>query len=168
MLTEPIIERRNEQPYMAIRIRVEMDEISIACPPLIGEVLDWLMKKNSRPLGPAFFRYFSCEGNGLVMDIGTLVRDPLPGDGRVEPGSFPAGRYVKLAYYGDYRQLRSAHLSLEKWAEERQLHWEQTLSKRGVAWGARTEFYINSPNEGPDAAKWHTDLVFLLNDEAGA
>jgi hypothetical protein len=44
MFGEPTIERRKEQPYMAIRTKLNMKDVPNILPPLIPEVLQWIDK----------------------------------------------------------------------------------------------------------------------------
>jgi hypothetical protein len=56
MLTEPNLQHRAEQPYVGIRSRVTMPEMSTTLPPLFREVYAWLSERRGNPVGPPFFR----------------------------------------------------------------------------------------------------------------
>ena len=62
MTTQPGVINRDQQPYVAIRKQVAMQDIPTELPPLIGEVFGWLEKKGTAPAGAPFFRYFSVGG----------------------------------------------------------------------------------------------------------
>ncbi len=97
MTTKPGVINRDEQPYVAIRKQVAMQDIPTELPPLIGEVFGWLEKKGAAPVGAPFFRYFSMDPNGNIdVDVGVPTATALQGDERVHAGSFAAGRYAVL------------------------------------------------------------------------
>ncbi len=162
-LTSPVVEYQEQQPYMAIRVTVDMKDIPTAVPPLIPQVFDWLEQHNVLQEGPPFFRYLSCTDNGrITVEAGIPVANVLKGDGRVEPGEFPAGQYLKVTHLGDYSNLREAHLFLESWAGRNGLSIDQELQQGDVQWAGRTEFYVNDWEQEPDVEKWQTDILFLL------
>jgi len=166
MLTEPVLEHRNEQLYVAIRSEVDMSEIPSALPPLIPEVFSWLNKNNGTPAGPPFFRYLSCNpGNRFVVEVGVPVAKAITGDDRVQSGSFPAGRYAKVTHLGSYNHLKEAHMFLETWGKENGIQYKQSVSDGSISWGSRTEFYVTDWKEEPDPDKWQTDVLFLVGGE---
>jgi effector-binding domain-containing protein len=164
-LSTPVVEYHEEQPYVAIRVTIDMQKIPTVVPPLIGEVANWLEKRNIPDVGPCFFRYLSCTQNGrITVDAGFPVAKAPEGDERVQPGSFPAGQYLKVTHLGDYSNLREAHMFLESWAGRNGLTLEDELHPEGVEWGSRTEIYVNDCELEPDPEKWQTDITFLLAD----
>lgn len=166
MLTEPVLEYRNEQPYAAIRSEVSMQEIPAVLPPLVPEVFAWLGKNNVTPAGPPFFRYLACNpGNRFMVEVGVPVATAVNGDDRVQGGSFPTGRYAKVTHLGSYDRLKEAHMFLEAWVEKNGLHCKQSVSNGSISWDSRAEFYVNDWKEEPDPDKWQTDVLFLVADD---
>lgn len=165
-LLTPHVEYHEEQPYVAIRVTIDMQEIPTVVPPLIGEVASWLKKHHVPEDGPCFFRYLSCTDKGrITVDAGIPVASALKGDGRVQAGSFPAGSYLEVTHMGDYSNLREAHMFLESWAGRNGLTLEQDVHPDGVEWGSRTEIYVNDCEKEPDHEKWQTDISFLLAEQ---
>lgn len=162
-LTTPVVEYKEQQPYVAIRVTVDRQEIPTVVPPLIPQVFDWLEENKVEQEGPPFFRYLSCTQNGrITVEAGIPVEKPQKGDGRIMPGEFPAGRYLKVTHMGDYSNLREAHMFLESWAERNGFAVDQQMQNNDVEWAARTEFYVNDWEVEPDSEKWQTDIAFLL------
>jgi effector-binding domain-containing protein len=162
MTTEPKVINRDEQPYVAIRKQVDMQDIPTELPPLIGEVFSWLQHNGAVPAGAPFFRYFSMDPGGKIdVAVGVPVARALKGDGRVGPGSFPAGRYAVLTHTGPYTGLRAATGGLLDWAEKNGVAWQ--TSEDGT-WGARIESYLTDPNEEPNPEKWQTEIAFQIGD----
>ena len=162
MLTTPKIEQHAEQHYAAISERVSMEEIPVKLPPLIGQVHEWLQQRKIESVGPPFFRYRSMKNNQMLVDVGWPVQKKIDGDGRVEAGYFPEGRYVSVTHIGPYMKLNSAHMELEKYAKEHNLR-EKATQKDGE-WGSRAEIYPTDPVKEPNSEKWETIIQFLLED----
>src|SRR5882724_11122423 len=120
MLIQPVIEQRAEQPYMAIRTKLAMQDIPAILPPQIKEMCDWLAKNKLEPAGDPFFRYlaYGKKDNQLLVDVGVPVRAAVAGDNRVMAGAFPAGRYAKITHTGPYNNLKDAHMFLEDWGKK--------------------------------------------------
>src|SRR6516162_1902170 len=118
MTTEPKILNRDEQPYVAIRKQVTLQEIPAELPPLIGELFGWLEQKGAAPTGAPFFRYFSMDAGGKFdVAVAVPVASRLRGDGRVNAGSIPAGRYAVLKHIGPYTGLHAATRGLVDWGK---------------------------------------------------
>jgi effector-binding domain-containing protein len=162
MLTEPKLEQRAEQPYVAIRRQVTLGGLSTELPPLVGDVFKWIGQHQAVQSGPVFFRYLTMdmEGDGrFVVDVGVPLEAAVPGDGAVIAGAMPAGRYAAVLYTGPYDNLSSAHFALLEWGKAHGIDWQ--TSDEGRGWGARVEFYISDPDEEPDPQKWETEVAFL-------
>jgi len=163
MTEAPRIEQREAQPYAAIRTRVTMAQIPEACPPLIGQVAEWLGSRGLSPSGPPFFRYAAFEGEHEVIDVGfPMARAPEVGDGRVTIGVFPAGRYLSLRYWGHYSGIGGATKALLAHGDAEGVAWD--ASADGSQWGARIEWYPTDPMAEPDPAKWLTEIAIRLRD----
>jgi len=167
--SEPRLEYRKEQPYIAMRTKVSMAEIPVALPPLIPEVLTWLSHRAADPAGAPFFRYLDMDSeHRLLVEVGVPVASALPEDDRIVTGIFPAGRYLVQTHTGPYDGLRAAWAALEDWKQVRGIQEASTEGENGVRWGTRTEFYLTDPVKEMDPAKWRTDLVLLVRGDADA
>jgi len=166
MLTEPKIEKRDEQPYVAIRSKVAMNEIPQLLPPHIHEVIDWLNQHHIKPSGAPFFHYRSMGSDGkLVVEVGVPVKESVPGDGRVNAGNFMAGNYVVVTHTGPYNGLYGAHMQLEEWLKNKGVVEKAIKTNEGPVWGSRTEFYPTDPVIEPNPAKWQTEIAVLVEDK---
>jgi len=166
MLTEPKIEKRDEQPYVAIRSKVAMNEIPTLLPPHIHEVIDWVNKHHIKQAGPVFFHYRSMGSDGqLVVEVGVPVDHPVSGDDRVNAGTFVTGNYVVVTHTGPYNGLSSAHMQLEEWIKKKGLTEKAIRTNEGKLWGSRTEFYPTDPVIEPNPAKWQTEIAVLVEGE---
>lgn len=169
MPSQPKLEHRGEQPYVAIRTRMTMKELAAgAGDELFPEVLAWLGKQGVAPDGAPFIRYLVIDMDAVLeMDWGVAVPEPLPGDDRVRPGVLPAGRYATMVYTGPYGGdgLIGANAALQGWAKENGVAWEVREGDHGDVWGARMEFYLTNPAAEPNPHAWRTEIVYLVAED---
>ncbi len=100
-MTEPMIEQRPKQHYAGIRTRVRASKFSTKFPAFADEIFRWLDGRGIEPAGPLFMRYHIINmGNLMDVEVGVPVAAPIQGNGRIEPGIIPAGRYAALTYTG--------------------------------------------------------------------
>jgi len=163
MLSAPKVGSHPEQPYMAIVSTVSQDEIATKLPPLIGEVKAWLDQHHIDSDMPPFFRYQAWKDNNrFEVAVGIPVKEPVKGDGYVQGGTFPAGKFAYATHTGDFKYLRDAHMQLVDWMEKNQLKEQYQLTKDGKQVGTRIEFYMNDPTKIPNPEEWKTDIVVYL------
>lgn len=167
MLSEPKLGFHPEQPYAAIVSVVKPDEIAAKLPPLIGEVRTWLEKNKIKAGMPPFFRYQAWSNlSKFEVAVGFPVAKAVRGDDRIQVGSFPAGNYVYATFMGDYKNLRDAHMDLEKWMKQHKLEEQYQITTDGKKLGARVEFYMNDPTTVANPAEWRTDIVVFIGEKA--
>lgn len=163
-MTEPRIEVRDEQPYLAITESVTMETIGQILPPLVGEVFGWLDAHQVAPAGDVFWKYDVIDmERELVVEVGVPVASAVEGDERVRAGVLPAGRYATVTHIGPYPGLYHATARLLEWGKDQGLTWDMTRTEAGERWGARLELYLNDPSEVPED-KLETVLAFRLAD----
>ena len=164
MLTEPKIERRKKQHYIAIRMAVPIP-FGKYLQPAWDEVYDWLKEKGIKPSGPAIIRYLTTDmSRELDLDVGFTVDKAVKGNDRIAADFLPAGRYATLLYTGPYKGkgIFKATLALLEWAKENTVKWD-TSKKKGVEWwNGRAEFYFSDPATEKDPKKFQTELAFLV------
>ena len=165
MFTEPRVEDRAEQHYAGIRTQVTMDELgSGIIPQLHGEVMAWLSQHGVSPVGAPILRYHVIDMAGkLDIEIGWPVAAPIPGNGRVNAGVLPAGRYACLIYTGIANGI-AGNAALLAWAEERGIVLDRWDTPAGDAFRARVETECTDPADEPDMAKWETEVAIKLAD----
>jgi len=164
MITDPKIERRKKQHYVAIRMAVPIP-FGKYLGPAWDEVYDWLKNKDIKPSGPAIIRYLTTDmSKELDIDVGFTVDKAVKGDQRILVDFLPAGKYATLLYTGPYKGkgIFKATVALLEWAKENKIKWN-TSKKRGVEWwNGRTEFYFSDPATEKDPTKFKTELAFLI------
>src|SRR4051794_31170091 len=106
MLSDPKLVDRPELHYAGITTTVSVAEISDTLPPLVGEITSWLAAHGIEQTNAPLFRYDVIDmPEALTVTVGVPVAEPFTGDGHVEPGALPAGRYVVATHVGPYEEL---------------------------------------------------------------
>jgi effector-binding domain-containing protein len=163
MLSEPRVDERGEQPYLAVRSQVPMAELPVVIPQGIGDVHGWLMEHGIRPAGGPFVRYHVINMPGLLeISVGWPLATAAAGNARIAAGVLPAGRYASLIYTGNYPGVMDATAALLKWGAEKGLVWDSWQVDNGEAFGARLESYLTNPAEEPDLNKHETEVAIRL------
>jgi len=165
MTTEPKLEHRDEQPYVAIRTQVPMRKFKTVIPQLLGEVFAWLEKQGVAPAGAPFMRFHVINmAAKMDLELGAPVATAVPGDDRLSAGVLPAGRYASLVYTGVKNGIKG-NAALLDWGAEKGLVWDTWVAENGDGFGARLESYLTDPDEEPDPAKWETEVAIKLADK---
>jgi effector-binding domain-containing protein len=163
MAAEPRIVERTEQPYIAIRALVTMQELGKVLPALVPETYAWLGSQGGQPAGPPFFKFNVIDmDRQLEVEVGIPVATAMTGDDRVLAAVLPAGRYATLLHVGHPAGLADATRSLLDWAAERGLAWDVDETGGDERWAARLEIYQDDPT--PNMDTWETELAFKLAD----
>jgi effector-binding domain-containing protein len=169
MISEPKVEQRAEQPYVAVRTQVPMPDWGHLLPGLWGEVYGWLGRQGVEPAGPPLIRYRVIDMmTELEIDVGVPVASALSSDDRITADVLPAGRYATLVLTGDYSGLVEATAALLDWGAAQGLVWDSRPGPHGDEFGGRFESYLTDPQEEPDPAKWQTALAMRLADSAAS
>ena len=165
MSSAPEIVTRAEQPYVAIRTQVTMEDLGMVVPPLNQEVFAWLGERSAAPAGAPFWKYNVIDMAGkLEIEAGAPVAAAVAGDDRVVSGVLPAGRYATLTHVGHPSELVAATGALLDWAAAQGLTWDMSPGVNGERWACRLETYLTDPRQEPDMSKWVTQLAFKLAD----
>jgi effector-binding domain-containing protein len=167
MFTEPKIERRKKQHYVAIRMAVPIP-FGKYLQPAWNEVYAWMMDHEVKPSGPALIRYLTTDmSKELDIDIGFTVDKAVKGDSRITADVLPAGKYATLWYTGPYRGkgIFKATVALLEWAKEHRVKWNITKKKGVEWWNGRAEYYFSDPAVEKDPVKFKAELAFLVADK---
>ena len=154
-MTPPKIVDRTEQPYVAVKKVVTMQEIGQVAGPAFEEAFGWANGHGAQPAGAPFFRYNVVDmEHGLEIEFGVPTSKSVAGDDRVVSGTLPAGRYASLLYRGPYEGLYEANGTLIGWINEQGMTMDVKGSPEGDRFGCRLEVYLTDPGVEKDPAKW--------------
>src|SRR5437763_17004110 len=108
MSSAPEIVTRAEQPYVAIRTQVAMEDLGTVVPPLNQEVFAWLGARGAASAGAPFWKYNVIDmAAKLEIEAGAPVAAAVAGDDRAVAGGLPPGRYAPLPHAGHPSALLS-------------------------------------------------------------
>ena len=157
MLTLPKIVEREATHYAAVpaEVRIPFGE---AIGPLMGEAIGYLDGAGIKGFGPALFKYDVIDMPRLELELGFVTPGPVAGNGRVRPGTLPAGKYATVTYTGHYDNVMDATATLIGWAKEKGVEWDSTPGSNGERFVSRFEIYPNGPDDEPDPNKWITEI----------
>jgi effector-binding domain-containing protein len=165
MLTLPKIVDRAEQPYVAIKSRITMEEIGPTAQKLMPELFSWLRDHGMEPAGPEFLKYNVIDmKRKLEIEFGLPTALPGSGDERVLTGVLPSGRYGSLIYRGPYDGLYDANAALIDWGQQRSVKWDMSETEEGDKFGCRLEVYLTDPKTELDPEKRETEVTIRLID----
>ncbi|GAB2915760.1 GyrI-like domain-containing protein [Nonomuraea fastidiosa] len=159
----PEIVELPDRPYVGVRGTVTMSTIP-AIADRIGEIVGWLAGRGLAPAGAPFLRYesFEPDGDGMVLQAGVPVAEPVDVEGDYFAGVLPAGRYATATHRGPFDGLAGATGALLAWGAEQGVTWDVTERDGAEHWGCRLELYNTDPRTEPDPAGWLTDLQIRL------
>jgi effector-binding domain-containing protein len=164
MITEPKLEDRPAQPYVARRTQVPMQELGTVIPQLHSEVYAWLRRQGIAPAGAPFIRYRVIDMPGrLDIELGVPIAEAVSSDDPILADTLPAGRYATLIYT-DVRRGVEGNAALLDWGARQGLKWDSWTTENGDGFGARLESYLTEPRDEPDIAKWEQEVAIRLAD----
>lgn len=161
-LSEPVVQTRDEQSYVAIRASVTMETIGSAADMLIPEIVQWATSRGVGG-GAPIMRYLVIDmAAELVIEVGVPTDGSVVGDDRVTAGSLPGGSYLTATHTGPWDRLESATGEFLARAAEMGLTFDVSANSQSEHWVSRVEHYLTDPGEQPDAEKWECQLAFKL------
>ncbi|MBV9787496.1 MAG: GyrI-like domain-containing protein [Chloroflexi bacterium] len=165
-ITEPKIEERAEQPYMGIRTQTTQQELGNGLiPQSLDEIFGWLEQQGVEPVGAPIMRFHVIDMEcNLDIELGVPVASTMPGNGRIQPNSLPAGRYAALVYTGIENGV-PANGALLDWGAQQGLVWDTFDSDKGDGFGSRYETLLMGPQDDPDPSNWDNEVAIRLADE---
>jgi len=163
MISEPKLENRDKQHYIAIRTQVPIP-FGKYLGPLWEEVNRWSKNQGIVSTGSAIIRYLTTDmSKKLDIDVGFVIDQAVPGDERITVDVLPAGQYATLLYTGPYKGkgIYKATVAILEWAKQNQIVWDTTVKEDAEWWAGRVEWYLSDPAIEADTHKYRTELAFL-------
>ncbi|MBU0561644.1 MAG: GyrI-like domain-containing protein [Bacteroidetes bacterium] len=125
-------------------------------PKIIGQsyrsIMDYSSKKNNEITEAPFVRYLNINWEEMEKDskivmfmkmfsrkwnmlIGFPLNNKLDGEGKIEAGMIPAGRYLKSMHRGPYQKVGDTYKAMQSFGKKESLQFK----------GESIEFYLNDP-----------------------
>jgi len=164
LISEPEIHQRPEQLYVGVRLWIPSKDLSTWTMKLLKQLRTWTAAEGIDVIGPAFHRFYVINmGTEFELEVGLPVADVVPGDGRVGPGTIPAGRYAHLTYTGRNNAYKG-NKALVEWARANGVEWDRWDDPRGDAFRCRYESYLTDRLTVADKTTWTTDVAIKVKD----
>src|SRR5215469_12310201 len=97
----PQVTDRSAQPYVGIMQSVTMANLGSVAD-RIPEIFGWLGARGIAPAGPPFFRYHVIDmEREMRVEAGVPVASAVEGEGDIQPGTLPAGRFAVAEHVGE-------------------------------------------------------------------
>ena len=156
------VEQRPERMYVGIRVVTPFRGMLKVRDELLRELRTWIDQSGVEPVGHGFLRLHVIDMAGpMDLEVGYFTHRRCEGDGRVQPGSMPAGRYATLTYRD--HSVR-ANRALIEWARDNGVAFDRHDEPEGDAFGCRYEAFLTDPRDEPRKTKWDIELAFRVAD----
>jgi len=131
------IYHQESQPTFSIRTRTAVSQLPQILGESYGKIIQYLVSLGEQPGGAPYVAYFNMDMQDLDIEIGFPTGSKLPGEGIIQSGEMPSGKYSSCLHTGPYSELAPAYQALNEFLST------QNLRPSGIAY----EFYLNDPNE---------------------
>jgi effector-binding domain-containing protein len=144
------IQRVERRPTACIRVTTTKDAIGGAFGEALSKVGEELGRLGATPAGPPYARYFRWSDDGVDMEIGFPVSEPIAGGGRVLAGELPGGEVARMVHVGPYDGMSETYEALEGWIRS------QGREPGDAPW----EVYLRSYAEVQNPSELTTEVVW--------
>lgn len=147
------IEKTKRQPTAQIAFRARDQELPAKFPEVFGEVASYLGRHGIPFEGPAFASYVM-NGDEFQVEAGFLVKEKVPGEGRVVPGELPECEAARTTHVGPHESMTEAYDAIQAWATENGHELQEPM------W----EFYFSGPSTPPSEVR--TEIYWPLKPKS--
>lgn len=138
--------------FYGIKGNMTFDKLAAFFGKSYGKIGEALGKAKAQPIGAPKAIYFTFDEKTMVTDVAAVMEvangTKLEG---VEKFETPAGKVLKIEYFGAYDKSANAHYAMDAYMKEKGLTQSMVL-----------EEYITDPMNEKDTAKWQTDIYYLV------
>jgi effector-binding domain-containing protein len=158
----PRLEMLPERAYLGIRVVTPFRGMLGVGDDLLRELRAWVAKSDAEPVGYGFLRLYVVDMQGpMDIEVGIITHTTYAGDGRVEPGVLPAGRYVTLTYRNHGVRANGA---LIDWAHDNGVAFDRRQVPEGDAFACRYEAFLTDPKQEPRKTRWEVEVSIKAVD----
>lgn len=138
--------------YYGVKTNTTFDKLSAFFGQSYGKIGAAMQKAKVGMISAPSAIYFSFDEKTMVTDVAAVMEVPngtkLEG---VEKFDIPAGKVLKIAYYGAYEKSANAHYAMDAFMKEKGLTQSYVL-----------EEYVTDPMAEKDTAKWLTNIYYMV------
>jgi effector-binding domain-containing protein len=151
-----------ERPYLGIRFETPFDGMFALVTKALKELRKWSKENELSDESPYFLRYYHCDMKRMMdVEVGLMTTSGL-GQGRIQPGSFPQGRYATLVYRGNGLRGNQA---LMKWATDNGITFDPLVAGAVESYTCRYEAYLTDYRIEPRKLLWDVELSIKIADD---
>lgn len=157
------IVEKPERYYLGIRFSSPFEGMFAVVTKALKELRKWSKASSISEEGPYFLRYYHCDMKSTMdVEVGLMTSSALVGEGSIQPGSLPKGRYATLVYKGN--GLRG-NQSLMKWAHDHGVTFDPLVVGEAESYACRYEAYLTDYRTEPRKLLWDVELSIKIADE---
>ncbi len=158
-----LIVEKPSRPYLGIRFQTPFEGMFAQVSLALKELRKWSKANGLAEEAPYFLRYYHCDMKATMeVEAGLATACGLPGQGRIQPGALPAGRYASLVYVGNGY---TGNKTLIEWVRSRgDLAFDRWDTEAGDNFCSRYERYLTDPKQEHRKKKWEIEVAIKLKD----
>ena len=154
------IVEKAERSYLGIRLSTPFDGMFALVTKALKELRKWSKENFLSDEGPYFLRYYHCDmKSSMDVEVGLMTHAGLLGQGRIQPGSLPKGRYATLVYRGNGLRGNQA---LMKWAKDHEIRFDPLVVGEVESYTCRYEAYLTDYRIEPRKLLWDVELSIKI------
>lgn len=138
--------------YYGIKTKTTADKLAPFFGQSYGKIGEAMKKAKAGMISAPSAIYFSFDEKTMETEVAAVmeVANGTKLDG-VEKFEFPAGKVLKIAFYGAYDKTGDAHHAMDAYMKE-----------KGLTQGYALEEYVTDPMVEKDTAKWLTNIYYQV------
>lgn len=157
------IVEKPERPYLGIRFETPFSGMFAVITKALKELRKWSKENGLSEEGPYFVRYYHCDMTDIMdVEVGLMTNSGHAGQGRIQPGSLPQGRYATLVYKGNGLRGNQA---LMKLARENKVRLDPLVVGAVESYTCRYEAYLTDYRLEPRKLLWDVELSIKIADD---
>ena len=160
------IVEKPERSYLGIRFETPFEGMFAVVTKALKELRKWSKENSLSEEGPYFLRYYLTHMKGMMeVEVGLMTESGHAGQGRIQPGSLPQGRYATLVYRGNGLRGNQA---LMKWARDHAITFDSLVAGEAESYTCRYEAYLTEYRAEPRKLLWDVELSIKIAEDAPA
>ena len=157
------IVEKPHRPYLGIRLETPFNGMFAQATAALKELRKQCRHNGVSEEGPYFLRYYHCDMKNIMdIEVGLLTTATLTGQGRIQPGALPAGKFATLVYKGNGLRGNQA---LMKWAKDHSIKFDALIPGEAESYVCRYEAYLTDYRIEPRKLLWEVELSIKLSDD---
>jgi len=152
-----------ERHTLGIRLETPFDGMFARVTQELKHLRKWVKDNGLAEEGPYFLRYYHCDmSRTMAVEVGLVTRTSLAGEGPIQPGTLPAGRFATLVYRGNGLRGNQA---LMAWAKAQGVRFDALVPGDAESYTCRYEAYLTDYRVEPRKLLWDVELSIRVADD---